>query len=421
MAKKKELKKHSSAIHTDGKLSLLERKLSNVLLFNAFDDLLTHRSHSLNIHILADVAGFNSKNIEALKAAIRNLTQVNVEWDILKEDGTMKWGISSLLSSVEIENGTCTYEYSSALAEKLASPELYGIINLEIQKNFTSGYALTVYEICTRFKGLLSKRDHCYTHWYTIGQFKKFLGIEASQYYSEFKQLNAKIIKPSVKEINGSLKKYSGTDIHIEPEFKKTKRTVSDIRFKITSNKQMPLALENNESEELRKTEHYSQLLEYGMSDKGAIHVIKTTDAETLSQNLEATKQAVESGSITYSVSGFLNRAIKDDYKPKNTKTEKQKADESKKKELQKQKDLLTEAKAMQEKARKTHSKNIRSEYLATLDIETQADLLKSLKEDKPPVIKKLIKSLSSPQIASEINALIPGFEDKLTARMMGV
>ena len=39
------LKKHVAAIHTDGHLSLLQRKLSNVLLLNDYDALLTQTAH----------------------------------------------------------------------------------------------------------------------------------------------------------------------------------------------------------------------------------------------------------------------------------------------------------------------------------------------------------------------------------------
>ncbi len=420
MAKKKELKKHSSAIHANGKLSLLERKLSNVMLFNAYDELLTERVHSINVYALAEVCGFNSKNVEALKEAIRNLATARIEWDILNEDGSKKWGVSTLLSSVEIEKGTCTYEYSRALAEKFASPELYGVINLEIQKNFNSGHALTIYEICSRFKGILSKRSHCYTHWYTLEQFKKFLGLNDLEYYKEFKHLNNKVLKPAVKEINGSLKKYVGTDIAIEPEFKRQGRAVSDIRFRIESNKQIPLALEKNNYEDIRKTPHYVQLVEFGMSDKGAIHIIQSTEHDTLTQNIEATQQALEAGRISSSVTGFLTQAIKENYQPTVNKTEKQKAEEQLKKKEAAREKQKNEAKTKQESKRKIYSKQLREEYIATLTEQEQVDLLAQLRDNKTPMIKKLIKSLSSPQIASELNEHIPSFDTKLEALMNG-
>lgn len=388
------------------------------MLFNAYDELLTERVHSINIYALAEVCGFNSKNDKVLKDAIRNLATVQIEWDNLDEDGASDWGISTFLASAGIKKGVCTYEYSQKLAEKFASPELYGIINLEIQKNFNSGHALTIYEICSRFKGILSKRPHCYTHWYPLEKFKKLLGLNDLEYYKEFKHLNNKVIKPAVKEINGSLKKYVGTDICIEPEYKKLGRAVTDIRFRIESNKQIPLALEKSEYEDIRKTAHYAQLLEFGISDKGAIHIIQSTEQETLSLNIEATQQAIEAGRVTSSVSGFLTQAVKDNYQPTEDKTVKQKTAQKLKKEKEAVEKREQEAKSKKESMRKIYSKQLREEYIASLADQEQAELLASLKDDKTPIIKKLITSLSSPQIASEINQQIPSFDSKLASLM---
>ena len=45
------LKKHVSAIHIGAKLSLLQRKLVNALLYNAYDELLTAREHSISASV----------------------------------------------------------------------------------------------------------------------------------------------------------------------------------------------------------------------------------------------------------------------------------------------------------------------------------------------------------------------------------
>ena len=365
----RELKKHTSAIHTSGKLSLLERKLSNVLLYNAYDQLLTNRTHQINIYLLAEISGFNSNDMRLLKASLRKLKRVEIEWDILEEDGTNTWGTSNLLASVEINSSTCTYEYSAKIAEKLSTPDLYGIISLEIQKDFTSGYALTIYEICSRYKGLLSKRPCCYSHWYSLEHFKQFLGVDTSDYYQNFKELNRKIIKPSVHEINGSLKKYAGTDIQIDPEYKKKGRFVSDIRFKISPNSQSPLPLEKNDYDDIRSTKNYSSLVEYGFSDRAAIHVIQTNDEKYVSEKLAITAEAVNTGSIR-SVSGYLKKAIDENYQPKLSAVGKQ-SEKAKKKEAAN----LEQQEA--EDLRSSCSAIIRSEFIDGLsDSEKQQMLL---------------------------------------------
>jgi len=56
------VKKNVAAIHISGKLSLLQRKLSNVLLLNAYDALTTAQSHSIDARTLAAIVGYNSND-----------------------------------------------------------------------------------------------------------------------------------------------------------------------------------------------------------------------------------------------------------------------------------------------------------------------------------------------------------------------
>ena len=51
----------------------------------------------------------------------------------------------------QAEGGVCEYAYSPALAEKLHDPKVFALINLNIQRRFTSGHALALYENCYRF------------------------------------------------------------------------------------------------------------------------------------------------------------------------------------------------------------------------------------------------------------------------------
>ena len=46
------LKKHVAAIHIGSDLTLVERKMANVLLLNAYEELLTTRTHSIPIPLM---------------------------------------------------------------------------------------------------------------------------------------------------------------------------------------------------------------------------------------------------------------------------------------------------------------------------------------------------------------------------------
>ncbi|MCV6592138.1 MAG: replication initiation protein [Silicimonas sp.] len=249
------VKKHVAAIHVSGKLTLLQRKLSNVLLLNAYDTLTSRGTHRIDARTLCLMIGYNSNDTDTLKAALRGLAETVAEWNMLDEKGREEWGVSSLLAFAKLKGGVCEYSYSAALAEKLHDPKVFALINLNIQRQFTGGHALALYENCFRFIKTGS------TGWWPLDVFRRLMGVDGSDYYLTFKHLNAKIIKPAVAEVNRV------SDILITPETRKQGRAVSDIRFLIKRNPQLAI-LDLDDGEGLRKTSTYGQLTELGLSDR---------------------------------------------------------------------------------------------------------------------------------------------------------
>jgi len=145
------VKKHVAAIHVSGKLTLLQRKLSNVLLLNAYDTLILQNKHEIDARTLCQMIGYNSNDMDTLKQSLRGLAETVAEWDMLDSEGRQEWGVSSLLSYAKLKGGVCEYAYSPALAEKLNDPKVLSLINLNIQRRFTGGHALALYENCYRF------------------------------------------------------------------------------------------------------------------------------------------------------------------------------------------------------------------------------------------------------------------------------
>ena len=80
------LKKNVAAIHTSGELTLLERKLSNALLLNAYEKLLTARTHRVPLNLLCEMLGYNSHDIATVKAALKRLATTAIEFNVM-EDG----------------------------------------------------------------------------------------------------------------------------------------------------------------------------------------------------------------------------------------------------------------------------------------------------------------------------------------------
>lgn len=291
------VKKNVAAIHISGKLSLLQRKLSNVLLLNAYDALTSAQTHTIDARTLATMVGYNSNDMDTLRSSLRALAETVAEWDMLDEEGRQEWGVSSLLSFAKLKGGVCEYSYSPALAQKLHDPKIYALINVHIQRNFTSGHGLALYENCYRFVRTGS------TGWWSLDIFRKLMGVDGSSYYESFKHLNAKIIKPAIAEVNRN------SDIEITAEFKKKGRAVADIRFLIKENPQLAM-FQIGDDDGIRNLDVYKRLVDQGVSDRLARQWIAEHGEEYVAQKLDYVRRQPD----VKSTAGYLNAALKDDY-----------------------------------------------------------------------------------------------------------
>jgi hypothetical protein len=292
------VKKHVAAIHVSGKLTLLQRKLSNVLLLNAYDTLTSQQVHMIDARTLSLMIGYNSNDMDTLKQSLRGLAETVAEWDMLDDKGQQEWGVSSLLSYAKLKGGVCEYAYSPALASKLNDPKVFALINLNIQRRFTSGHALALYENCYRFVRTGS------TGWWSLDLFRRLMGVEDSAYYAVYKQLNAKIIKPAVAEVNKT------SNIVVTPEIRKRGRAVTDIRFKITENPQLAI-LDLDDGEGVRKSDVYGQLLTLGVSDRLARQWIAQHGEDHVGDKIT---YVAGQGGVQNPV-GYLTAALRDDFK----------------------------------------------------------------------------------------------------------
>ncbi len=291
------VKKNVAAIHVSGKLTLLQRKLSNVLLLNAYDTLISRSTHRIDARTLCMMIGYNSNDTDTLKASLRGLAETVAEWDMLDEKGRQEWGVSALLSFAKLKDGVCEYAYSPALAEKLHDPKVFALINLNIQRQFTGGHALALYENCFRFIGTGS------TGWWSLETFRRLMGVDGSEYYESYKHLNAKIIKPAVAEVN------KVSDITITPEIRKQGRAVSDIRLLIKRNPQLSI-LDIDDGAGLRKGDVYAQLRALGVSDRLARQWLTEHGEDYVREKLDYVSRRNQVKSPV----SYLRRAIDEDF-----------------------------------------------------------------------------------------------------------
>ena len=60
---KHELKKHAATIHCSNTLSLLQRKISNALLYHAYQELLLKEEHEISIRQLCHLIEYSGNNV----------------------------------------------------------------------------------------------------------------------------------------------------------------------------------------------------------------------------------------------------------------------------------------------------------------------------------------------------------------------
>jgi plasmid replication initiation protein len=300
------LKKHVAVVHTSGSLSLVERKIANILLLNAYDNLVPldgkEARHKIPVRYLCKMVGWDeSSNDAAIKDALRSLQKTILEFNLM-DDGREEWESMSMLSYVGLKNGICIYGYVSELARKLHNPDVFAIINVEIQKRFRGGYSLTLYENCARYRNVRS------TGWWTIEKFRRIMGADAAM-YDEFKRLSAFVINKAVEEVNAV------SDIRITPEYRKDGRKVVALRFLVESENSISdgniEALESDESNRLRESESYRRLKQHGISDRLAIMWLRQ-DPEQARLAIDAAEEKDRAGKIRSNTGAYIRRLIED-------------------------------------------------------------------------------------------------------------
>ena len=225
LAKINEVIKASPAIQIQSRISLLQRRAWNVLLANAYNELPDKDIYSVSIVELSAKLGFGDGNQEYLKEVLKSIVDCKVEWNVLGKDKTEEWGVASLLAEVRIRDGICFYQFPHTLRLKLYNPRVYAKLNLRLQNQFRSRYALVLWEIC--FDYFDTDRDRGETPFIALEVFKGLMGLEKDE-YSVFKELNRNVIKPAIKEINDL------TDYHVEIEHKRLGRRIGELKFRIT-------------------------------------------------------------------------------------------------------------------------------------------------------------------------------------------
>ena len=221
-----EVIKHSASVQVTNAVPLLARRLWNVLLARSYDELPDWdiRKHAVPVTELLDALDVTTRNTEHLKDLLTALTTTAIQWNVLGKDQVEEWGVSALLAEAKIRDGIVEFSYGPTLRERLHNPRVYVRISLSIQNRFSSKHALALYELCVDY--LDATRGRGETPWIEVDTFREMMGLDADQ-YARFAQLNQRVVKASVSEINKK------SDIRVGVDYRKDGRRVEAIKFHV--------------------------------------------------------------------------------------------------------------------------------------------------------------------------------------------
>ncbi len=337
MAFDKILRKHVAAIHIYAEMSVLQRKIANVLLYEALNE---NRQKSFGLSsveccmpfsALAKAIKFNSHNYQYLKEAIDGLASIKISWNVLKDKAPSDISFLNLRmlhgSPTFYKDGSLNFSFHKVMLDLVGSPEIYGSIDLETQALFGSKYSHALYENSTRAVNLQKVK------FIELNVFKGLLSVNDTSYEGA-KELIRSVINPSIEEVNDL------ANFVVKLEYVKTGRKITGVELSATKKyiKNERVACE----EESNKPNVCPAIsTEFGpVSDTVLDNIIKSYPEEYILEKIEYTKSKTQRENTGFYPIRYFMSALKHDYKSNNVKNKPdgEEAGECKEKESWKEK-----------------------------------------------------------------------------------
>jgi len=253
-------------------MTLPQRKMMNVLLWNAYDKLLSNEIHSIPLSLLKSLLGMEGESYFHLKEVFKSLGKRQFEWNILDPKGKDEWGFVQAIAGAKIKDGMCYYSYAAEMREMLMNPRVHALLEINQIQRFQSSYALALYE------NVMVYFEEGVTPWFKLDDLKRLLGVpEQSLAWTEYKIFNRDILKPAINEIN----RITQMVVTADDPARESNRRVSALRFKVIRNPQniLPLPGTTNINNALLNT----LIVDYSLPRSEAAVIIEThLEAEIL-------------------------------------------------------------------------------------------------------------------------------------------
>ncbi len=256
-----QIQKPHFAIRVSNTLTYLQRKAWALLYLNARNDL-DDDFHYVHLSVVSNT--LEAHHDKDLKTALTKLSSTAVTWNITNDDGCVKnWTTSAMVGSSNIVEGTTVlrYEFTKAMKELFRANPNYATLEISVMNRLKSKHALALWEFCKIFVGTQSGS----TGWKTVEEWRGIFGIQKGK-YQRFKDFSNYVINKAFHEVNEL------SDITVKPEYKRSRRSVSEIRFVLKRN--------TKEIEKLEKTLEESKIPQFAWLDTKTKAIQKKLEAE---------------------------------------------------------------------------------------------------------------------------------------------
>ena len=231
----------------EGRLSLLSRKILNVMFYHAqnltlgqnapIDTPVNRKYFWVPLPEVAHDASYDSKDTALLKEHIEELQNIK-----LHMEDEHQWTSERLVSSVKLVNpsglnkrgGTVWFGYAfpPEVFELVKNPGTYTKLSIYYQGMFRAGASLALYEICRRYATNPSHKTSIESYEYWHGA---LTGTPVGTEVGPYKYFKRDVLKPALAEINAT------TDIECSLIEHKRGRKVEMLQFEVHLNKQPSL------------------------------------------------------------------------------------------------------------------------------------------------------------------------------------
>jgi plasmid replication initiation protein len=302
--------KHTAAIHIQNAMTLVDRQVHNILIKNAFSNMLKQDMHTISIdNLLTELGHSGYKNYTFIKTSIKKLVSNSINFNLLGKDKKKKWESAiTLLSSAHFTQGQVYYSFPKELAAALGNPNIYASLNLNYQKNLSSKYAIALWEYCTEQLDS-TNQSKIQTEILNLEKLKQLLGA-TDKVYDEFKNLNRFVLKNAIAEVCNI------TDIDVDYKTIKTSRKVIGVTFEIvrkTISTSDQLSIFGDQTniidlihETITEQEIYTKSRDLGIEDESIKKFLKEYSLDEVSKTIDVVLEKVRSQEKITNLVGYI-------------------------------------------------------------------------------------------------------------------